>query len=458
MAKIEYHHPASEHFPAFTETIEARVWGLGGSEDMPFYIGSGLNFQANGNLWLEIFYAVEGAQVFYTRNFLHYSPDRSGSPAEEEERLDELAAKGEGVFGFGDMLPQTSLLLTFVTTTYEDENDEEKQSTFCKLKLSTDAGAVFGRTGPGMRSVDIEIKYIGVEEGVRFMRELIHEIAAVQQGQHPDPAAFPPGSSEWPFLAQLNRQAYNKIAEDYQEAYFDNPLLAEAFDGWLAQLPPGGSVLDAGCGHGDPVIGRLLEKGFQVTGSDFSPEMLRRAGQQFPQASFLQAETPAIAEQAAFDGICSFNSLLYLDPIDLLHSIYRLHQALKPGGLLFLYGFDAGPDWRGEPFSHRVGKWMWSWHYGMEEAAGLLAEHGYFTVLDARMVQLDPEDAERIAGELEKQKQEEEEYYRRQESDPPPIPIPFLKMPVERAPYGYVLVARRAKKAARVKAETEPVL
>ena len=96
-----------------------------------------------------------------------------------------------------------------------------------------------------------------------------------------------------------------------------------------------------------------------------------------------------------------------------------------------------------------VGQWMWSWHYGMEEAAALLEEHGYLTVLDARMVQVDPEDDGRVAGELEKQKQEEEEYYRRQESEPTSIPIPFLKIPVERAPYGYVLVARRAKKAAR---------
>ncbi len=448
MARIEFHHPATEHFPAFTETIEARVWDLGGTADMPFYIGSGLNFQASGNLWLEIFYAVEKAQVFYTRNFLHYSPDRSGSPAEKEERLDELAAKGEGVFGFGGMLPETSLLLTFVTTTYEDENDEEKQSTFCKLKLSTDAGAVFGRTGPGMRSVEIELKYIDVEEGVRFMRELIHEIAAVQQGQHPDPAAFPPGSSEWPFLAQLNRQAYNKIAADYQEDYFANPLLAEAFDGWLAQLQPGGSVLDAGCGHGDPVIGRLLEKGFQVTGSDFSPEMLRRAGEQFPRASFLQAETPAITEQAAFDGICSFNSVLYLDPIDLLHSIHRLHQALRPGGLLFLYGFDAGPDWRGEPFSHSVGQWMWSWHYGMQEAARLLEEHGYFKVLSMQKVQVDEGEAERLAQELEKQKQEEEEYRQRQENELSDLPfqLPFLKVPIERSPYVYVVIAQKKER------------
>ena len=443
MAKFEFIHPASEHFPEFIETIEARVWGLGGTEQQPFYIGSGLNFQANGNLWLELVYSVEGAQIFYTRNFLHHNSYRSGDGGAEENRLDEVVEKGEGVFGFGDMLPETSIILTLEKNTYKDENDEEKQSTNCKLKISTDTGAVFGRTSPGMRSVDIELNYIDQEEGVRFMRELIHEIDAVQQGKHPDPASFRSGSSEWPFTEQLNRQAYNKISEDYQEAYFENPRLVEVFDGWLAQLPAGSRVLDAGCGHGNPVISRLLEQGFQVIGSDFSPEMLQRASQQFPQVTFIQTATTLISDLAAFDGICSFNSMLYLDPIDLFNSINRLHNALKPNGLLFLYAFDSGPDWRGEPFSHRVGQWMWSWHYGMEEAANMLEEHGYFRVLETQKVQVNEAEAERIAQEIEKQKQEEEEYYQRQANDPSSFPMPFLEMPIERSPYAYVVVAQR---------------
>jgi hypothetical protein len=70
VARIEYVHEESKDFPAFVETIEIRVWAEGGTEAMPFYIGGGLNFQANGTLWLEILYCVEGAQIYYTRNFL----------------------------------------------------------------------------------------------------------------------------------------------------------------------------------------------------------------------------------------------------------------------------------------------------------------------------------------------------------------------------------------------------
>jgi SAM-dependent methyltransferase len=444
MAKIEYLHEASEHFPAFPEVIEVRPWALCGRPDQPFYVGSGVNFDASGTLWLEILYSVEGAQIFYTRTFLMHDISALGDAAAQHARLDELSAKGEGTFGFGDMMPQTCIILKVEKHTYPEEyNLEIEGYTRVQLTISADAGVVFGRSSPGERSVDIVLNDLELEDGIRFMRDLVDEVAALHQGRHPDPAGFPPGSSEWPFISQLNRTAYDRISTHYAEAYFDNPRLAQAFDAWLTQLPPGACVLDAGCGHGDPVIDRLLQGGFQVTGSDFSPEMLRLAASKFPQAQYLHTTISAIDTQAAFDGVCSFNALLYLDPIDLLNGIYRLHQALRPEGLLFLYAYDLAPSWRGEVFGHRLGSWMWGSHYGMQEAADLLQEHGYFTVLDACKVVEDPKEEKRIAKELKKRKKEEEAYRKRQEKDPDVFALPFFGTPIELSPYAYVILARR---------------
>lgn len=446
MAKIEYTKPASEHFPATTEVIEVRFWGAGGAEDQSFSIGSGANFHANGTLWIEILYTVEGAQIFYTRNFVQHEAFGYHGPSDLENQLDRLVKKGNGKFGFGDILPETCVWLSLEKKRYKDEDGQKHEYTNTLLEIAADTGAVFGRTSPGNRFITIKFPDIEVEEGVRFMRELIQEVDAAHQGKHPDPAGFPEGSSEWPFALQLNRKAYGKISEHYRENYFDNPLLAQAFDGWMAQLPPGGQILDAGCGHGDPVIGRLLVQGFQVTGCDLSPEMLDRAGQAFPQAKFIQKATTLIDDRAIYDGICSFNSLLYLDLIDFLNAILRLHRALKPGGLLFLFGFNSAPSWRGEPYSHLLGQWMWSSHYSMEEAAGLLEEHGYFQVLDMQEVQVDEGEAERIAQELEKQKEEEAAFLQRQAANPDQFNFPFFPTPIERSSYAYVIVARRCEK------------
>lgn len=442
MAKIEIIHPAKDDVPGYSESIEIRVWAQCGNEAQPFYIGSGLNFHANGTLWLEMMYCVEGAQVFYARNFLN--ADFHGTADQLADRFEKMVEEGNGELVLCGMLPETGLEFKLERSQFRGENGEEQQSSSCDLTLFADTGVVFGFSGPGDSGIKLTFPGLDFNDGVRFMRELILEFAIVEQGKHLDPANFAEGSSEWPFLDQLNRRAYDRASVDYEEEYFELESLAEMFDSWMGRLPARGQVLDAGCGHGQPVIARLLERGFQVTGSDFSPAMLARAEAQFPQARFIHSKTTEIAGQSIYDGICSFNSVLYLDPVDLLNSIRRLQRALKPDGLLFLYAWDAGPDWRGEPFHYTVRQWMWSWHYGMDEACALLEEHGYFKVLAARKVWVDPEDAERVAREMEKQKQEEEEYYRRQAENN--THWPYLKMTVERKPYAYAILAQRRER------------
>jgi hypothetical protein len=110
VAKIEFTKPAEEYFPAFTETIEVRIWALGGKPDQTFYIGSGANFSANGTFWLEITYSVEGAQIFYTRTFMQFE-GYLGDIADYEKELDKIAAEGKGVFRLGDDLPDTNVTL-----------------------------------------------------------------------------------------------------------------------------------------------------------------------------------------------------------------------------------------------------------------------------------------------------------------------------------------------------------
>jgi SAM-dependent methyltransferase len=443
MAKIEYLQPAGEKKPAFAEIIEVRAWDLGGTDRQFFGIGSGMNFSAAANIWLEIIYSVAGAQVFYTRTFLHHYGERD--TAGQLKRLDEIAQKDEGEFAFGDMLPETFVSLMVEKSTYKDYKGEERTYTTCKLQISADTGAVLCSAAPGERSVDILLKDIETGEGVRFMRDLVLEIEALYEGKHPDPASFPPGSSEWPFVWQLNRPAYNRISRNYRERYFENSLLTEAFDGWLAQLPPGGRVLDTGCGHGEPVIARLLEKGFQATGADFSPEMLQKARHKFPEAAFVQQSATQLAFEAEFDGACSFSSLLYLDPIDFYQGVLRLHHALKPGGQLFLYGMDFSPGWRGEPLHVVIGEWMWSWHYGMEEAAGRLEEHGYFKVIATHRFVTNEEKEKHYLEQAEVQKQERAEYDRKTHPPGEPVP-PSLTIRPERPGYAYLVIARREER------------
>nr|WP_234004975.1 class I SAM-dependent methyltransferase [Cronobacter turicensis] len=45
-------------------------------------------------------------------------------------------------------------------------------------------------------------------------------------------------------------------------------------DKFISHLPPGGNILDLGCGNGSPIAEYLLSQGVNVTGVDSSPSMI----------------------------------------------------------------------------------------------------------------------------------------------------------------------------------------
>jgi SAM-dependent methyltransferase len=284
-----------------------------------------------------------------------------------------------------------------------------------------------------------------------FLEDLLRDTAHAHQGGYLDPARFPPGFSNWPFVTTLNLQAYGHLSEVYHEHYFENKPLAQVFDAWMNSLPSGGQVLDAGCGHGDPVIARLLEHKFQVTGCDISPEMLQRARQQYPAATFWQCQTSLLDVEDAFDGVCSFSSMVYLDVVDFLHSVYRLYRALKPGGLLFLYGYDEDPGWRSSPYGIDLKRWMWIGYYAPEEIARMLEAHGYFDVTNIVKFLHPPagETEEEGVGKKEEPLTEEpspegeDSLIQVELPDGETVDLPPFPKVLSSAPYDYVVIARK---------------
>jgi len=240
MAKIELE--TSDHTTGKAweskATIEVRVWGLAGSGDQVFNMGSGTNFDGTANTWLEIRYALNGVNILYTRNFLHHY---HGPVEEALERLEKFAAGESDFFGYGDMFPETGLTLKREAFTYEGDTHYSY-----RLEIILDTGVVFNFTGPGEEFITIKLPEITLEKGLAFMREFILELDQANQGKHPDPGSLPDQSGEWPFALQLNRQAYDRIAAQYQEDYFTNPALSQQFENWLQTLPAGGWMPDAG--------------------------------------------------------------------------------------------------------------------------------------------------------------------------------------------------------------------
>jgi SAM-dependent methyltransferase len=133
------------------------------------------------------------------------------------------------------------------------------------------------------------------------------------------------------------RAIYDAMAADYAavedspyNAYYEQPSLR-------ALLPPvaGRRVLDAGCGAGR-ASEWLVEQGAEVVGIDASPEMLRRARERVPAASFALADfsEPLAFENGSFDVAVAGLVMHYLR--DWVPTLRELYRVLRPGGIFVL--------------------------------------------------------------------------------------------------------------------------
>ena len=70
------------------------------------------------------------------------------------------------------------------------------------------------------------------------------------------------------------RQLYERYARAFDKDRFRGLFEKEWLDWFRALIPPGGSVLDLGCGMGEPIARYLIEAGYALTGVDSSPSMI----------------------------------------------------------------------------------------------------------------------------------------------------------------------------------------
>ncbi|MCC7250251.1 class I SAM-dependent methyltransferase [Hyphomicrobium sp.] len=166
---------------------------------------------------------------------------------------------------------------------------------------------------------------------------------------------------------------------------------AEAWDGdrgrslfersWLdrfrAALGADRSILDLGCGSGEPIARYLIENGHPVTGVDSSPSLIGIARARFPGHDWIVADMRRLDLGTRFGGLMAWNSFFHLTRADqrAMFAVFRAH-ATAGAALLFTSGPADGEAigaYRGEPLYHAS--------LAPDAYRVLLAEHG-FVVLD----------------------------------------------------------------------------
>lgn len=164
-------------------------------------------------------------------------------------------------------------------------------------------------------------------------------------------------------------KVYDARASDYEAMALGAP--EPCLPDFIAALPPGGHVLDLGCGPGH-IAARLADAGFRVTAIDASAEMVRLAGRH-PGVNARQAHFDDLADDSLYDGIWAGFSLLHSPRADMPRHLSALRRAARPGARLHLsvkLGTGEGTD--------RIGRFYT--YYRREELKRLLQEAD-FTIL-----------------------------------------------------------------------------
>jgi len=123
-----------------------------------------------------------------------------------------------------------------------------------------------------------------------------------------------------------------------------SPVGVTIIQAWADTLPPGGRVLDLGCGPGTPRADVLARRDFVLHAIDAAPSLVMAYRIRFPRARLAcepVEESSFFGE--AFDGVMAWG-LMFLLPADAQRALIpRVARVLRPGGaFLFTAPWQAG--------------------------------------------------------------------------------------------------------------------
>jgi SAM-dependent methyltransferase len=172
---------------------------------------------------------------------------------------------------------------------------------------------------------------------------------------------------------------YQRHAGDWDRergrSLFEKPWL----DRFLALLPAGGTVLDLGCGMGEPIARYVIEAGHPMTGIDGAPAMIDLCKARFPTQDWHVADMRDLVLGRRFDGVIAWDSFFHLAPDDQrrMFPVFRRHAA-RGAALLFTSGPAEGVamgEYHGDPLYHAS--------LEADEYRDLLAANGFAVIAHA---------------------------------------------------------------------------
>lgn len=171
---------------------------------------------------------------------------------------------------------------------------------------------------------------------------------------------------------------YNRHAQAWVSARRREAHLYER--GWLEKfctlVGAQGTILDLGCGAGEPMATYLSGCGYSLTGVDSSAVMISLFQARLPMHRAMIADMRQLALARVFAGLLAWDSFFHLNHDDQrrMFAVFQAHAA--PRAALM---FTSGPD-HGKRIGQLEGEPLYHASLGADEYRALLHGHGFEVV------------------------------------------------------------------------------
>jgi ubiquinone/menaquinone biosynthesis C-methylase UbiE len=132
-------------------------------------------------------------------------------------------------------------------------------------------------------------------------------------------------------IKRMVAESYDRIADAYFERFGQSSVRTAKLAELIAELPARATVLDLGCGIGEPVVRSYVAHGFRVTGVDASLGQIERARRNVPEATFIYTDMTSVQFPAeTFDAVSAFYSITHVPKNEHAALVQRIATCATP--------------------------------------------------------------------------------------------------------------------------------